>query len=163
MFMFWGLQHKEIAGDAVSSFGARVDSPDCNMYIFTLQTVSRTYLPYFSVSSSLDTDIAHLNHRLTKLGVEVQSTRAPERQELLQKRPRGGFRPELLIGVKDPATVSEVCEERTVEAVGASCIEGDPPGAVSPWGQSDWSWERKDGMIDGLALLAVVFVKLYSL
>ncbi|XP_031381001.1 alpha-galactosidase 3-like [Punica granatum] len=35
-------QHKEIAGDAVSSFGARVDSHDCNMYIFTPQTISRS-------------------------------------------------------------------------------------------------------------------------
>ncbi|KAL5569623.1 hypothetical protein UlMin_026198 [Ulmus minor] len=34
-------QHKDVAGDAVSSFSARVDSHDCHMYIFTPQTVAQ--------------------------------------------------------------------------------------------------------------------------
>lgn len=36
------LQHKEVAGDAVSSFSARVDAHDCQMYIFTPLTVSHS-------------------------------------------------------------------------------------------------------------------------
>ncbi|XP_059455815.1 alpha-galactosidase 3 [Corylus avellana] len=35
-------QHKDVSGDAVSSFSARVDAHDCKMYTFTPQTVSRT-------------------------------------------------------------------------------------------------------------------------
>ncbi|KAF2319261.1 hypothetical protein GH714_014295 [Hevea brasiliensis] len=35
-----GLQHKDVTGEAVASFGARVDSHDCAMYTFTPQTAS---------------------------------------------------------------------------------------------------------------------------
>ncbi|RXH94737.1 hypothetical protein DVH24_024421 [Malus domestica] len=37
-------QHKEVAVDAVSSFGAQVDAHDCRMYIFTPRTGSLRYV-----------------------------------------------------------------------------------------------------------------------
>ncbi|XP_068328745.1 alpha-galactosidase 3-like isoform X2 [Pyrus communis] len=37
-------QHEEVAVDAVSSFGARVDAHDCRMYIFTPRTASLRYV-----------------------------------------------------------------------------------------------------------------------
>ncbi|KAH9702822.1 alpha-galactosidase 3 [Citrus sinensis] len=37
-------QHKQVTGDAVSSFGAQVDAHDCQMYIFTPRTVTRSVI-----------------------------------------------------------------------------------------------------------------------
>ncbi|XP_050210786.1 alpha-galactosidase 3 [Mercurialis annua] len=41
-------QHKDMGGDFVTSFGARVDAHDCGMYIFTPKTVSRSFLLKFT-------------------------------------------------------------------------------------------------------------------
>lgn len=38
------LQHKQVTGDAVSSFAAQVDAHDCQMYIFTPRTVTRSVI-----------------------------------------------------------------------------------------------------------------------
>ncbi|KAH9767453.1 alpha-galactosidase 3 [Citrus sinensis] len=37
-------QHKQVTGDAVSSFAAQVDAHDCQMYIFTPRTVTRSVI-----------------------------------------------------------------------------------------------------------------------
>lgn len=84
----------------------------------------------FTLSPSLDLNVAQLDHGFPELDVEGETQEASEAEEALDEGAGRGVGPQHLVRLQDPAPVHQVREERRVESARAARVQRHSAGAV---------------------------------